>query len=936
MPEEKAEAIITEVHRQGHLGEHKTWKAFNRKYYIPQGKQRCREVVRTCPECQLGKDYKARHVPKGHVLNSPGPWETISIDIVGPLLVDGKSNRYIVMMMDVYSKYLIAIPVRNHRASTVSRCLYESVVAYFGSPRSILSNWGAEFTGIIWESLTQMLGAKIKLTSPYYPQGNSVIERSHRTLSNMLRTMLLEKRGRDWSSLLPSVMLYMNSMIQEKTGVSACEILLSRNPNLPSDISFTPVTSLSNDREGYVKQLKRDLKDIRQKLSCVLGQNIDQSVNPFAVGDKVIIAVLPHENANRLMAKWKGPFTVTKVPNRFQIEYLDDNVTRLTHISYVKKYNERCQYTERVEMPRQKRVSQRKPWVRMAHLRLIAGRGHNRTRMVVPSMKAIQDKWPVHSGHIRVQILGEGEALPSDLQAVVDAAGPDSCMEGNVLVDLCTQRSGQRGSGCNAPAEAEELSGPMASPPRPPTLPAAQVRQYSWHHYAKNDVSDKRREFVGTNKRTNHGSPFLSQQAPLVSRVHLMKVVRKIGKKEWSKGKHLTDIMFKNPPLNGGKDMTSLLLPSRKVEEENTPYSVMCEYNSSGISLFDHEYQHVNDKCTLKLSKVQEKEREEEFKPSGSTNYDVMNDAALNSDITRQDVNRPIARKRYVPKKQSLMHSEGSFKSSLRACSRTFTFIALLLAIVINVSGGLFDIRLPERKSTVGTSASLSLFESSIAISCRDSLFRSILWESSANILGINEGLCPCMMAETIWNNNKQLIRRMEVLHNTKIRDKGGYVYSGCHGYAMRIMQSFARTFLVGKRLVAYIFLFADFLASSVFYFDAYTVNLESDDNFKVFYDLIYLYIYNVYRSWASCDWATYPEAILVKTYILVYFSSKVIILMIKSHDKYQSFILIGLAHAGKAYSRIRSVSVHYRSHWREWRPLVTPWACCIKEGIEP
>ena len=162
----------------------------------------------------------------------------------------------------------------------------------------------------------------------------------------MLRTMLLEKKGRDWSSLLPSVMLYMNSMIQEKTGVSACEILFGNNPNLHSDISYTPVTFLSNDREGYVKQLKRDLKDIRQKLSRVLGQNLDQSDNPFAVGDKVIIAMLPHENANKLMAKWKGPFTVTKNTNRFQIEYLDGSVTRLTHISYAKKYNERGHYTE--------------------------------------------------------------------------------------------------------------------------------------------------------------------------------------------------------------------------------------------------------------------------------------------------------------------------------------------------------------------------------------------------------------------------------------------------------------------------------------------------------------------------------------------------------------------------------------------------------------
>ena len=83
---------------------------------------------------------------------------------------------------------------------------------------------------------------------------------------------------------------------------------------------FTPVTSLSDDREGYVKQLKRDLQDIRQKLSRVLGQRTDQTANPFSVGEKIVVAVLPHERADKLMAKWKGPFTVTKnsksIPNR--------------------------------------------------------------------------------------------------------------------------------------------------------------------------------------------------------------------------------------------------------------------------------------------------------------------------------------------------------------------------------------------------------------------------------------------------------------------------------------------------------------------------------------------------------------------------------------------------------------------------------------------
>ena len=136
------------------------------------------------------------------------------------------------------------------------------------------------------------------------------------------------------------------------------------------------------------------------------------------------------------MTKWKGPFTLTKIPNRFQIEYLDDGITRLTHISYAKKYHEQCQNFAREGMPREQRVSRVKPWVRMARIRLIYGKGRRPKRMVVPSVKAISERWPIFSGRIRIQVLGEG-ALPSDLQAIVDAAGARSWIEGEELVDLC-------------------------------------------------------------------------------------------------------------------------------------------------------------------------------------------------------------------------------------------------------------------------------------------------------------------------------------------------------------------------------------------------------------------------------------------------------------------------------------------------------------------
>ena len=194
-------------------------------------------------------------------------------------------------------------------------------------------------------------------------------------------------------------------------------------------------------------------------------------------------------------------------------------------------------------------------------------------------------------------------------------------------------------------------------------------------------------------------------------------------------------------------------------------------------------------------------------------------------------------------------------------------------------------------------------------------------------------------------NNSKQLTRCMKVLQNTIIcgvtnctnRSPSSMLkLFAPYCYATHTPTTFGKNVLAGKHFDTYIFPSVDFCTSRVDYLDTYTVNLDSDDNFTVFHGLIYLYIYNVYRSWSSCNWATYPGAILVNIYTLAYFSSNLIVLIIKSQDKYQSLILVGLARAEKASSGIRSLLSHYRSYWREWRPLVTPWADCIKEGIEP
>ena len=194
-----------------------------------------------------------------------------------------------------------------------------------------------------------------------------------------------------------------------------------------------------------------------------------------------------------------------------------------------------------------------------------------------------------------MKVLGERKELSADLQAVFEATGQDGCIEGRVLVDLCMQRSGQRGCGCDAPNASEEPLVPMTTSLHPPTLPVAQVRQYSYHPCAKTNVHDIRREFVGANRQNNSILSVLSQQAPLVAKVHLLDVVRKVGRSERSRGKQPKDFVFKALHQSCEKTMTSLWLYRLKSEKDNQQYSVMLDDTECKNSEIVHLSPYEND-----------------------------------------------------------------------------------------------------------------------------------------------------------------------------------------------------------------------------------------------------------------------------------------------------------------------------------------------------
>lgn len=74
--------------------------------------------------------------------------------------------------------------------TAIARALVERVVSVFGLiPDSVHFNVGPEFENKVIEELQSVFGYKKTRTTPYRPQGNSVFERVHSTLCDMLSAM---------------------------------------------------------------------------------------------------------------------------------------------------------------------------------------------------------------------------------------------------------------------------------------------------------------------------------------------------------------------------------------------------------------------------------------------------------------------------------------------------------------------------------------------------------------------------------------------------------------------------------------------------------------------------------------------------------------------------------------------------------------------------
>jgi len=124
----------------GHMGVKKTQTKVTKCAYWVGWTRNVRDFCRRCDVC--AKYHRGTVKKQGELQNmcEGAPWERVAIDVTGPHPQSSKGNKFMVTMLDHFTKYAFAFPVCAHDAVTVAKHLVERVFLVYKLPLQLLSD----------------------------------------------------------------------------------------------------------------------------------------------------------------------------------------------------------------------------------------------------------------------------------------------------------------------------------------------------------------------------------------------------------------------------------------------------------------------------------------------------------------------------------------------------------------------------------------------------------------------------------------------------------------------------------------------------------------------------------------------------------------------------------------------------------------------------
>lgn len=249
--------VLNEFHDNalaGHPGREETFRSIGDHFHWETIRKDVEEYVKSCRLCACCKPRRTKKRDTIRPRQPKEPWETIALDLMGPYPRTGKGMENLLVITDIFSKWVEAFPLRTATATKIIELIESQIFARWGYPKVILSDNGPQFRSQEWKRAGVKWDVELWTTPIYHPRANPT-ERKNQDIKIGLRLRLEDLPHRQWDKKIPEILFNLRNRKNSATGTSPSEALLGRTLRRPGEWRLPrPVDEPHIQRHRQIKE----------------------------------------------------------------------------------------------------------------------------------------------------------------------------------------------------------------------------------------------------------------------------------------------------------------------------------------------------------------------------------------------------------------------------------------------------------------------------------------------------------------------------------------------------------------------------------------------------------------------------------------------------------------------------------------------------------